>query len=190
MPGNMKKPYIIPVFIPHSGCPHRCTYCNQNAVTGIPDRTPAPGELRATVEQWLQYRRKNRGFTEISFYGGNFLGLEKEKIRRLIDEAAGWIRAGEVNGIRFSTRPDTIDQDRVNLLSGYPVSTVELGVQSMDDLVLTRIKRGHSAADSAAAADMLKKAGYRVGCQIMTGLPGENEQNAIDSAAATAELKP
>lgn len=178
------------MFIPHSGCPHRCIYCNQKAVTGIRESMPGAGDLNAIVEHWLQYRRSDRGFTEISFYGGNFLGLDNISLQRLLDEASRWVKSGEVDGIRFSTRPDTVDRDRLNMLCRYPVSTVEIGVQSMNDRVLGRIKRGHSAADSSAAAGMLKKAGYRVGCQIMTGLPGENEKNAIDSALAVAELKP
>ncbi|MFP4158976.1 MAG: elongator complex protein 3 [Desulfobacterales bacterium] len=190
MQGSTEKPYVIPVFIPHSGCPHRCTYCNQKAVTGTQERLPGPEDLRAEMEHWLQYRRKNRGFTEVSFFGGNFLGIEKDLVLRLLDEAAGWVKAGKIDGIRFSTRPDTIDNDRLDLLAGYPVSTVEIGVQSMDDRVLARVKRGHSADDSASAAEMLKNAGYRVGCQIMTGLPGEDESGAIRSAAAVASLSP
>ncbi len=151
---------------------------------------PGPQELRTEMEHWLQYRRKNRGFTEVSFFGGNFLGIEKDHVRRLLDVAADWVKAGKIDGIRFSTRPDTVDKDRLELLAGYPVSTVELGVQSMDDRVLARVKRGHSAADSASAADMLKNGGYRVGCQIMTGLPKEDENGSIRSAAAVAGLSP
>ncbi|MFO7930556.1 MAG: radical SAM protein [Desulfosalsimonas sp.] len=190
MKPSSEKPYVIPVFIPHSGCPHRCTYCNQKAVTGTQERMPGPQELRTEMEHWLQYRRKNRGFTEVSFFGGNFLGIEKDHVRRLLDVAADWVKAGKIDGIRFSTRPDTVDKDRLELLAGYPVSTVELGVQSMDDRVLARVKRGHSAADSASAADMLKNGGYRVGCQIMTGLPKEDENGSIRSAAAVAGLSP
>ncbi|MFW6081496.1 MAG: elongator complex protein 3 [Desulfosalsimonas sp.] len=190
MQDSTEKPYVIPVFIPHSGCPHRCTYCNQKAVTGKEEQLPGPQDLRSELEHWLQYRGKNRGFTEISFYGGNFLGIEKEGIRRLLDEAAAWVKAGKIDGIRFSTRPDTVDRERLELLTGYPVSTVELGVQSMEDRVLARVKRGHRAADSAFAVEKLKKAGYRVGCQIMTGLPREDERGAINGAAAVAGLGP
>ncbi|MFP3999131.1 MAG: elongator complex protein 3 [Desulfobacterales bacterium] len=190
MPSRRKKPYVIPIFIPHSGCPHRCTFCNQYATTGAGQSLPDQDKLRATVEHWLQYKSRQRGFTEISFYGGNFLGLEKSAIRRMLNEAACWVSAGKVDGIRFSTRPDTIDQDRVSLLAGYPVSTVEIGVQSMDDYVLGLVKRGHSSADSAAAVGMLKKAGYTVGCQIMTGLPGESRESAMATAEAVANLNP
>ncbi|MFW5908012.1 MAG: elongator complex protein 3 [Desulfosalsimonas sp.] len=188
-PGR-KKPYVIPIFIPHSGCPHRCTFCNQHSVTGSRESLPDPEKLGAEIEQWLQYRSRDRGFTEISFYGGNFLGLEKGRIRRLLDEAAYWVSSGKVHGLRFSTRPDTVNPETMSLIAGYPVTTVEIGVQSMDDRVLELLKRGHTSADSEDAAHTLKKAGYRLGCQIMTGMPGESRDSALATAGAVADLKP
>ncbi|MCF8028807.1 MAG: radical SAM protein [Desulfobacteraceae bacterium] len=190
MSAQSPKPFVIPVFIPHSGCGHRCTFCNQHTVTGQNTPIPETADLDATVRQYLEHRRAGRGFTEISFYGGNFLGLETARIRKLLKAAAAWVKAGKINGIRFSTRPDTIDARRLDLLAAYPVSTVEIGVQSMDDAVLKRIKRGHTAADCFRAAEMLKNGGFRLGCQIMTGLPEEDEDSAVDSAGATAEMKP
>ncbi|MCF8037147.1 MAG: radical SAM protein [Desulfobacteraceae bacterium] len=190
MPARDPKPFVVPVFIPHSGCAHRCTFCNQHTVTGQNTPIPETADLDATVRKYLEYRHPGRGFTEISFYGGNFLGLETARIRKLLEAATAWVRAGRVHGIRFSTRPDTIDARRLDLLAAYPVSTVEIGVQSTDDAVLERIKRGHSAADCFRAAQMLRNGGFRLGCQIMTGLPGEDENSAVGSAKAVAEMKP
>ncbi|MFP3980905.1 MAG: elongator complex protein 3 [Desulfobacterales bacterium] len=184
------KPFVVPVFIPHSGCGHRCTFCNQHTVTGQNTAIPEIADLDAAVGQYLEYRHPGRGFTEISFYGGNFLGLETARIRKLLEAAAAWVKAGKVHGIRFSTRPDTIDDRRLDLLAAYPVSTVEIGVQSMDDAVLERIKRGHTAADCLRAAERLKNSGFRLGCQIMTGLPEEDENSAVGSARAAAAMKP
>ncbi len=190
MPARDPKPFVIPMFIPHSGCGHRCTFCNQHTVTGQNTRIPETADLDAEVHKYLEYRHLGRGFTEISFYGGNFLGMETARIRRLLEAATAWVRAGKVQGIRFSTRPDTIDARRLDLLAAYPVSTVEIGVQSMDDAVLDRIKRGHTAADCIRAAQMLKNGGFRLGCQFMTGLPEEDEDSAVGSAGAIAEMKP
>ncbi|MCF8110993.1 MAG: radical SAM protein [Desulfobacteraceae bacterium] len=190
MSARKEKPYVIPIFIPHSGCPHRCTFCNQHSVTGSRQNLPDPEKLRQETGRWLQYKSRDRGFTEISFFGGNFLGLEKDTIRRLLDEAACWISSGKVHGIRFSTRPDTVDPETMRLIDKYPVTTVEIGVQSMDDRVLELLKRGHTSADSAAAANMLIKAGYSLGCQIMTGMPGESWDSARATAGAVADLKP
>jgi histone acetyltransferase (RNA polymerase elongator complex component) len=184
------KHFVIPVFIPHKGCAHRCTFCNQNFVTGAAAALPDETEITRTTKQYLKFKRTNRGFTEISFFGGNFLGLGSADIRRLLDAAADFVSAGKINGIRFSTRPDTIDKKRLEIMSNYPVTTVELGVQSMDDRVLKKVKRGHSAADTRLAVQRLKTAGYTLGCQIMTGLPGEDQASSLDTARAVAALGP
>lgn len=189
VPPRTAKHFVIPVFIPHKGCRHRCRFCNQNSVTGAAATLPDETEITRTTQQYLNFKRSNRGFTEISFFGGNFLGLGSADIRRLLDAAAGFVSVGKINGIRFSTRPDTIDEKRLEIMSNYPVTTVELGVQSMDDRVLEKVKRGHSAADTRLAAQKLKTAGYTLGCQIMTGLPGEDEASSLDTARAVAALE-
>jgi histone acetyltransferase (RNA polymerase elongator complex component) len=184
------KPFIIPVFIPHAGCPHRCIFCNQNSTTGQTDTTPTIGVVRKTIAEFLGYRRKVARRTEISFYGGNFLGLWPEQIRLLLATATTYVREGQVDGIRFSTRPDTIDAERLALIAAFPVSTIEIGVQSMNDAVLQLSQRGHSAEDTRRALALLKRQPYRVGAQVMVGLPGDTEATALATARQVAELAP
>ncbi|WP_340147741.1 hypothetical protein [Desulfosarcina cetonica] len=71
-----------------------------------------------------------------------------------------------------------------------PVSTVELGVQSMHDSVLKAAARGHRAMDTVRAAALIKARGYQLGLQMMVGLPGDNDAGAIATAHALAALKP
>lgn len=148
------------------------------------------GYAKREIDRHLRYRRDALRHTEISFYGGNFLGLEKDAIRRLLETAAAYVHAGIVHGIRFSTRPDTVSRRSLALLSGYPVQTVELGVQSMDDSVLEHSARGHNAKDSVLATSLLKKASYRTGLQMMVGLPGENGHSAMETARSIISLAP
>ncbi len=184
------KPFIIPIFIPHSGCPHQCVFCNQRAITGTSGVLPAESEVRAMVDKFLGYKRKNRFPTEISFYGGNFLGLAPDRIQRLLDLAMPYVESRKIDGIRFSTRPDTIDQDRLNLIRPYPVSTIELGVQSMINPVLEMAGRGHSAEDTVNAVTLLKHQNYSVGLQMMTGLPGDTDVLCLETARQIIGLKP
>lgn len=190
MAADTAKPFVIPLFIPHSGCPHRCSYCNQKTVTGAGQASPSSADIDRTIEDYLAFRGPNRGFTEVSFYGGNFLGLKAERIDRLLQAAASHVTAGKIDGIRFSTRPDTVDEERMRILARYPVSTIEIGVQSMDDRVLGEINRGHRAVDTVRAASRVAETGRRLGCQVMTGLPGEDEPSAMATAEAVAGLKP
>ncbi len=184
------RPFIVPVFIPQSGCAHRCVFCNQRAITGTAAELPDFDTVEQEIRRFLGYRREDRAKAEISFFGGNFLGQDPGVIKKLLDAASGFVRTGEVDGIRFSTRPDTVDQKRLDLLSGYPVSTVEIGAQSMDEHVLALAKRGHSSEDTVRAAALLQKRGYDMGLQMMVGLPGENDDSAMETGRRIAALSP
>ena len=184
-----EKPLIIPVFIPQEGCPHQCVFCNQEKITGVRPRLPSPDEIELQVESFLKYTKRKTGLRQIAFYGGNFLGLEKNAIENLLHIAGKIIRKYGIQEIRFSTRPDSIDLEHLNLLSP-PVSTIELGVQSMDDRVLNASRRGHTASDTLNAVELLKKRGIKIGLQMMVGLPEDTEEKALDTANRMISLSP
>ncbi|MDF1591024.1 MAG: radical SAM protein [Desulfobacterales bacterium] len=185
-----KKPFIIPVFLPHAGCPNRCVFCDQTAITGEKPSLPSAESLCEQVNSFVAYKNKTRKNVQIAFYGGNFLGLAEKNVRMLLEEAAAFVRAGKVDSIRFSTRPDTIDAVRLNWLKAFPISAIELGVQSMDDSVLTLSNRGHTAKNTQKAVELLKEKKYQIGLQLMLGLPGDNEARAVKSAQKTVDLSP
>lgn len=183
-------PLIIPIFIPQLGCPHQCIFCSQPAITDTPRRCPTTEQIRREVNRFLQYGKRRPSIVQISFFGGNFLGLKPASILRLLEAAAAFAQNGAVDSIRFSTRPDTVYEQRLELLTDFPVSTIELGVQSMHDRVLDLAERGHRAADTVAAAERVKQQGYRLGLQMMVGLPGDSEEGAMETAHRMAALKP
>jgi len=184
------RPFIIPIFLPHAGCPHQCVFCNQKAITGVRRNIPSPEALRAQISNFLNYNRKGKKTVQVAFYGGNFLGQPKKDIEYLLYEANKFISAGKVDSIRFSTRPDTVNNERLDMLNGLPVSTVELGVQSMDDQVLAMSKRGHTASDTERAIHRLKKRNYEIGLQLMVGLPGDDETRSLTTGRRIAEFSP
>jgi len=184
------RPFIVPVFIPHAGCPHRCVFCNQTAITGRSGVQADLDDWRIRARQFLRFRRNHGRPAQIAFFGGNFLGLAGEHIHRLLAQAADFVQAGEVQGIRFSTRPDTVNRQTLDVLEHFPVQTVELGVQSMDDDVLRFSRRGHTAADTSAAVDLLKVRSYEVGLQVMVGLPGDNAFCLMETGRRIAALTP
>ena len=185
----VSTPFIIPVFIPQAGCPHRCIFCDQTAITGV--RQGLSGsELNAYIHNFLRFNRTPERTVQVAFYGGNFLGLSAGKVRELLRVVDPFISAGKVHGIRFSTRPDTIDRERLERLRGHRVHMVELGAQSMDDGVLDLSRRGHTADDTTKAVACLKSNGYNVGLQMMVGLPGDSEDKSLQTARRIARLRP
>ena len=187
---SQHRPLIIPIFIPHAGCPHQCAFCNQMSITGQKPRLPSAGDIEKQIEMFLSYKKDHRNRVQVAFYGGNFLGLKDEAISRLLTETTRFVRDGRVDSIRFSTRPDTIDKFRLDIIREFPVKTVELGIQSMDDAVLTLAERGHTVKDTCHAAALLHEGNYDIGAQMMVGLPGDTHGRAMDTGRRIADLKP
>jgi len=189
---SLKKntPFFIPIFLPNLGCPHQCAFCNQTSITGVTPDTISTETLCSLINEFLEYKKTQRRSVQVSFYGGNFLGLKKEYIRILLDETTKFVKNQRINSIRFSTRPDTISDKQLDIIKNYPVSTVEIGVQSMDNQVLAMAKRGHTALETEKAAALLKKRNYDVGMQMMVGLPGDDETKSLFTAKRIASLSP
>jgi len=177
---NQKKqrPFVVPIFLPHAGCPHQCVFCNQKYITGNTESSINARQLQSRVENFLKYNDKHRTPVEIAFFGGNFLGQASDMVKMLATEAAKFVVRGDVDGIRFSTRPDTVDRQRLELVGNYPVSTVELGVQSMDAGVLRTSRRGHSDTVTERAVDLLKSCPCRIGVHQDISNPGYQRKPA------------
>lgn len=189
-PHDAPRPLIIPVFIPHAGCPHQCVFCDQHAITGFHSPLLTAESAAEYIRYFLAYRQPYHSPVQISFFGGNFLGLKDAALRLLLDTAAQFVKNDAVDGIRFSTRPDSITPHHIDILRDFPVQTIELGVQSMDDGVLERSRRGHTSRDTEAACKALQHEGYEVGLQMMVGLPGDSQATALTTAARIVDLAP
>ncbi len=183
------KPLIIPVFIPHSGCPHQCAFCNQTIITSQKPNLPDKTAIRRIVAEYYPYKGK-RESVELAFFGGNFLGLDSENIIQLLDLIQPYIQEKKIDGIRFSTRPDTITQPMLDLIRPYSISAVELGVQSMNETILLKTKRGHTGRDTINAIGLLKKYSFKIGVQVMVGLPDDTESLLLKSTKKLAQLAP
>ncbi len=190
---NKKKglrPFIVPVFIPHAGCPHQCAFCNQTLIADHSEQLPSKKDVAADISRFLSYRQPHHEMPQISFYGGTFLGIGKEKILAFLGVATPFVSRGQAASIRFSTRPETITPVMLDLIQPFPVKTIELGVQSMDDEVLQVSQRGHTARDTRRAVERLKDRGYVIGLQMMAGLPGQDETSVMTTAREIAGLLP
>ena len=178
---------IIPIFIPHAGCPHPCVFCNQKTISG--QKSAAVVEAKAQLERWLQWIKPSRD-NEAAFYGGSFTGLDfslQEQLLSLTDEL---LQQGIIGSVRLSTRPDYINVEVLRLLQQHGVRLVELGVQSLDDDVLVAAERGHSAAQVPEAVRLLREGGFKVGIQLMVGLPRQTRASMEETVEQVVGLKP
>ena len=186
-----KKHLIIPVFVSHEGCPYRCSFCNQTKITGEDtktDRKLLRKALRTHLEKLnLEDFPEER---ELAFFGGSFTGIPLERQKYLLSAVQPWILSGELFSIRVSTHALHIDDTRLSLLKIYHVKTVELGIQSTDDEVLKLAGRECSFDVVQSAANKIQGKGFRLGLQLMPGLPGDSEQKFQKSVDNVISLKP
>lgn len=185
----MQNNYIIPIFIPHLGCPNDCTFCNQKSISGQAKQVTKM-EVKDTIEEYLRSFKDENAYKEVAFFGGSFTGIEKEKQEELLSVAYEYIKNKKINSIRVSTRPDYIDKDILKLLKKYGVKTIELGVQSTNDYILKRCKRGHTFEDVKKASKLIKKYHFDLGHQMMIGLPESTRLDELNTAKDLIKLKP
>ena len=184
----MKKHAIIPIFIPHLGCPHSCVFCNQRAITAR-SADVMEEDVRRTAEEYLS-TLDGVEEVEMSFFGGSFTGIPIEKQSAFLAIAKEYKDAGRISKIHLSTRPDYIDREILDNLRHYGADVIELGVQSFDENVLRLSERGHSVQAVYDACKLIKEYGFTLGIQLMTGLPGDSYEACMDSVRRTIEIAP
>lgn len=191
MPSPKAKHANIAVFVPHNGCPHTCSFCNQRTISGS-SAQPSPEQVTAILDADLERLREIGGSCEgreLAFFGGSFTAIDREYMISLLESAQPYI-GKSISGIRCSTRPDCIDEEILGILAGYGVTAIELGAQSMDDRVLAMNRRGHTAAQVEQASRLIREKGIELGLQMMTGLYGDSDEGAKKSAEQIAALRP
>lgn len=179
----------VALFVVHEGCPHLCSFCNQRTISGNSKRV-TPEDIHSAVKIAVASPNFAKGEGEIAFFGGSFTMIERNYMLSLLETAYEYVANGTFKGIRISTRPDGIDEEICNILSQYGVSAVELGAQSLDDRVLSLNRRGHTADDVINASNLIKKYGFELGLQMMTGLYGSGDADSIETAEKIIALHP
>ena len=185
----MKKEYIIPIFVPHLGCPQNCTFCDQKSISGQTKMVTAK-DVEETIDYYLKNFKDNHKYVEVAFFGGSFTAIKKEKQIELLEAVQKYIDEKKVNSIRISTRPDSIDKEILKRMKKYHVKTIELGVQSTNNYILEKCKRGHTGEDVKKASKLFRKKGFILGHQMMIGLPESTKQDEINTAKDLIKLKP
>ncbi|MDE7279213.1 MAG: radical SAM protein, partial [Oscillospiraceae bacterium] len=177
----------IAVFIPHMGCPHTCSFCNQRSISSTA-AAPSADEVKRTLAAACE--KLPDGDSEIAFFGGSFTAVDRSYMISLLETARPFVKSGKVRGIRCSTRPDCIDGEILDILKSYGVTSIELGAQSMDDGVLSANGRGHTSAQVEKASQMIKERGFELGLQMMIGLYRSTPEKDMNTARKIIALSP
>lgn len=179
----------ISIFVPHLGCPNQCTFCNQRHITGV-QKLPRVSDIEDAVKTAVNSSKYSPDDCEIAFFGGSFTAIDREYMCELLEVAHKYVKNHTVAGIRISTRPDKIDNEVLNLLKSYSVTSIELGAQSMCNDVLLKNNRGHTADDVITASNLIRQHSIQLGLQMMTGLYGSTYEKDIHTAKEFIKLSP
>lgn len=178
----------IAIFIPHKGCPHACSFCDQKSISGE-QKQVTPLDVRRELAEAFR-RPLDEKNTEIAFFGGSFTCIPRKEMEAFLEEAAPYVQAGKASGIRISTRPDGISEEILDVLKRYGVRSIELGAQSLDDSVLRLNRRGHTAAQVEKASSLIREYGFSLGLQMMAGLYGDRKESLYETVEKIIALKP
>ena len=182
----MKKHVNIPIFIPHYGCPNDCVFCNQRKITGKPSYSK--DSVINEIDTALSTVDTENSSVELAFFGGSFTAIPRNEMLGLLEISDRYIKSGAISGVRLSTRPDAISEEILDILACHGVKTIELGLQSFSDKVLSASRRGHTALDSEKACRLIKQRGFTLIGQMMVGLPLSTVEDEINTARSICAL--
>ena len=191
-------------------CPNRdgkvgrggCTYCDNAAFH--PSYSTSGKSLHQQLDEGIEFHKVRYRTTEhylayFQSYSNTYAPLERLKV--LYEEA---LSHPDVVGIVIGTRPDCVDEQKLDYLASLtcseypggrqskpfenPIVIVEYGIESCYDSVLQRINRGHDFETARKAVHMTASRGIDVGAHFILGLPGETRQMMLDACAFINEL--
>lgn len=174
-------------------CPNRdgtvgvggCTYCDNASFH--PGYSIAGKSLHDQIDEGIEfhlsrYRNTSHYLAYFQSYSNTYAPLER--LREVYENA---LSHPSIVGIVIGTRPDCVDEDKLNYISslkdrkieGWPhgtIVTVEYGIESCYDATLRRINRGHDFASAKRAVEKTAEKGINVGAHFILGLPGETRE--------------
>lgn len=178
-------------------CPNRdgtistggCTYCNNEAFNPsycTPDKSITQQLSEGVEFHQVRYRRAKNYLAYFQAYSNTHAPLDN--LRTLYEEA---LQFPGLIGLVIGTRPDCIDDEKLDYLSHLAEKyyiIIEYGVESVYNKTLERIKRGHSIEQSVKAIKNTANRGINTGAHFIIGLPGESEQEIINSVDIISAL--
>ncbi|MFH1854257.1 MAG: DUF6873 family GME fold protein [Candidatus Omnitrophota bacterium] len=179
---------IIPIFIPHTGCPYRCVYCDQHKISGVL-KMPTVEKIHSIIRRNLKTIPDGE-HVEIAFFGGTFTSLPDKLQEEYLNAVYTYVKKKIVKNIRISTHPEAVTPESIKRFKKKGGRLVELGVQSLDKDVLRNIKRDIDFEVVKNSAKLIEKEGLKLGVQIMLGLPGDTLERSIATAKKIIKLKP
>ena len=177
-------------------CPNRdgskgtggCIYCNN--VSFSPKDTQSVIPLEDQLAHGMAYHRQRLGSEKFIVYFQKYTNTYAS-VDVLADLYRRALAFPDVVGLSVGTRPDALSDDALQLLAKVAETRyvcLELGLQSMDDAILTRINRGHTLAEFVSTVQRASSHGFDICAHLIYGFPGESGADFLKTADLIASL--
>jgi len=177
-------------------CPNRdgskstggCIYCNN--VSFSPRDTQPVIPIEDQMAHGMAYHRLRLGSQKFIIYFQKYTntyastGILSDYYHRALDHP-------DVLGISIGTRPDALGDEALELLTEIARTRyvcLELGLQSMDDKILSNINRGHTLDDFVKTVHRAASRNFDICAHLIYGFPGETPGEFLKTADLIASL--
>jgi putative oxygen-independent coproporphyrinogen III oxidase len=173
-------------------CRTKCPYCDFNVAIHREDRVaPYVAALRAELTRYAALPWAGRVPAGSLFFGGGTPSLlPPEAVAAVLADARAGLGLAPDAEVTLEANPEGLDAGRLRAFRAAGVTRLSLGVQSLDDAVLRRLGRTHTADDARAAYRAARGAGFDdVSVDLLLGCPGQDLRaftRTLDEALAWA----
>jgi oxygen-independent coproporphyrinogen-3 oxidase len=134
---------------------------------------------------------KGRDVSSVYVGGGTPSCLSVDEISSLMQMVHAGFNVLDGAEISFEANPESIDEHKARALVRGKVNRVSLGAQSFDDALLARLGRGHGAADTFRAFQVLRSAGCtNINLDLIFGFPGQTQDELVRDLEALVSVGP
>ncbi|MCD8158841.1 MAG: coproporphyrinogen dehydrogenase HemZ [Clostridiales bacterium] len=186
------NPDSVGLYIGIPFCPTRCLYCSFTSYPLDKYKGKIDSYLDC-LEKEMEFCGRNLKDTPIeSIYigGGTPTSLDENRLERLLTA----VERNFEKPLEFTVeagRPDTITKEKLEILKNHNIDRISINPQTLNDKTLELIGREHKTEDFYRAFDMARAAGIgHINCDIILGLPGEDEEDVINTFEGIKKLSP
>ncbi len=180
---------IVPFWFPNRGCPGRCTYCNQSHSKAEALLVVTPEEMEERLQEAAR-GAEGQFPVEVALFGGTFTGWPIPQQEMYLEAIQRLLAKGVIEAARVSTHPSLVGEEALRRLADHGVTTIELGIESLDDGVLSLANRGHDGQGAVEALRRCREFGFEVVGQLMPFLPGSSERSDVESVLGVCQCAP
>ena len=193
---SLSKPKTFSLYVSIPFCPTRCSYCSfvSHSVDKAQDIIPQYIEKLAEELKITGEIARELGLELATVYvgGGTPTALDAEQLEYVLGAVAeNFDLSGVLEYTVEAGRPDTITEQKLNVIKASGATRISINPQTMNDSVLSAIGRRHSAKEMLSAFKLAREAGFdNINCDLIAGLPSDDYESFCDTVEKILELDP